>query len=83
MRETVGRLTPYNHAMPAPDMRPDTTLSAISVHLATASFFRLPPMHRSALAAARPADVRSRIMARLNSAKAPTNFACSLEQIGK
>src|SRR5690242_9308592 len=48
------------------------TLSAISRRLATSSFLRRPPMRPSARAAARPAEVRSRIMARSNSAKAPT-----------
>src|SRR3954465_6005614 len=48
------------------------TLSAISRRLAASSVLRRPPMRPSALAAARPAEVRSRIMARSNSAKAPT-----------
>ena len=46
--------------------------SAISRRFASSSFFRRPAMRPSALAAARPADVRSRIIARSNSAKAPT-----------
>ena len=40
--------------------------------LAASSFFRRPPLRAFALAAASPADVRSRIIARSNSAKAPT-----------
>ena len=48
------------------------TLSAISRRLAASSFLRRPPMRPSARAAARPAEVRSRIMARSNSAKEPT-----------
>jgi hypothetical protein len=48
--------------MSAPDFRPTTTLSAISRRLPASSFFRRPPIRPSALAAARPADVRSRIV---------------------
>jgi hypothetical protein len=48
------------------------TLSSISRRLAVSSFFRCPPIRPSALAAARPADVLSRTIARSNSAKAPT-----------
>jgi hypothetical protein len=48
------------------------TLSAISRRLAGSSFLRRPPIRPSARAAARPAEVRSRIMARSNSLKAPT-----------
>ena len=40
--------------------------------LAASSFGRRPPMRPSARASASPADVRSRIMARSNSAKLPT-----------
>jgi hypothetical protein len=53
-------------------LRSQVTLSAISRRLTGSSFLRRPPMRPSARAAARPADVRSRIMARSNSAKAPT-----------
>jgi len=48
------------------------TLSAISRRLVASSFLRRPPTRPSARAAARPADVRSRIMARSNSANEPT-----------
>jgi hypothetical protein len=58
--------------MMAPDLRPVMTLSAISRRLAPSSFLRRPPILPSARAAARTAEVRSRIMARLNSAKLPT-----------
>jgi len=48
------------------------TLSAISRRLAASSFFRRPPTRPSARAAARPAEVRSRIIARSNSANDAT-----------
>src|SRR5690349_17736450 len=48
------------------------TLSAISRRLVASSVLRRPPTRPSARAAARPAEVRSRIMARSNSAKAAT-----------
>ena len=48
------------------------TLSAISRRLAMSSFLRRLPTRPSARATVRPADVRSRIMARSNSAKVPT-----------
>jgi hypothetical protein len=54
--------------------RPEITASAISRRLVSSSFLRRPPMRPSARAAARPAEVRSRIMARSNSAKAPTIY---------
>jgi hypothetical protein len=44
------------------------TLSAISRRLAASSFLRRPPTRPAARAAAMPAEVRSRIMARSNSA---------------
>jgi hypothetical protein len=72
MRETVGWLMPNRRAISAPVFRPKMTLSAISRRFAGSSFFRRPPTRPSARAAARPAEVRSRIMARSNSAKAPT-----------
>jgi hypothetical protein len=48
------------------------TLSAIFRRFAASSFLRLPAILPSARAAARPAEVRSRIMARSNSANDPT-----------
>lgn len=68
MRETVGCETPNIRAICAAVFRPDITASAISRRLASSNFLRRPPMRPSALAAARPADVRSRIMTRSNSA---------------
>ena len=49
-------------------LRPDITASAISRRLASSSTLRGPPMRPSALAAAKSAEVRSRIMARSDSA---------------
>jgi hypothetical protein len=61
IRDTVGELMLYSRAISAPDLRPEITLSAISRLLAASSFLRRPPTRPSALAAARPAEVRSRI----------------------
>jgi hypothetical protein len=61
IRDTVGWLMLYRRAISAPDLRPVMTLSAISRRLAASSFLRRPPTRPSARAAARPADVRSRI----------------------
>src|SRR3546814_6231156 len=72
MRETEGSLTPYSRAISAPDLRPDVTDSAISRRCLSPSLGRRPPIRPSARAWARPALVRSRIMARSNSAKLPT-----------
>ena len=58
--------------MSAPDFRPERTLSAISRRLLASSFFLRPPIRPLALAAARPAEVRSRIIARSNSANEAT-----------
>ena len=70
--DTVGGDTPNIRAICAAVFRPEITASAISRRLVSSSFLRRPPTRPSALAAASPADVRSRIMARSNSAKAPT-----------
>jgi hypothetical protein len=49
MCDTVGWLTPERRAISAADLRPETTLSAISLRLVSSSFFRRPPIRPSAL----------------------------------
>jgi len=51
---------------------PPTQLGDISLRLAASSFFFRPPTRPSALVAVRRAEVCSLIMARSNSAKAPS-----------
>ena len=79
IRETVGGLTLQRRAISAPDLRPVITLSAISRRLAASSFFRRPPILPSTRAAARPADVRSRIDP---TADCPSNDSCGVHQVG-
>jgi len=70
MRDTVGALTLYSRAISAPVLRPDNDAFR---DLAPPRDIKLPPSPaiRPSALAARPAEVRSRIIARSNSAKAP------------
>ena len=72
IRLIVASLTLYNRANWAAVRRPASRFSRISARWLAVSLRRRPPTLPSARAAAKPAEVRSRIIARSNSAKAPT-----------
>ncbi len=72
MRDTVAELTFQSRAVPAIVRLPLDTSSIAAARCSLSSFRGRPPTRPSRLACARPARVRSRIIARSNSANDPT-----------